>query len=343
MRILLLGTLAIYSLVGLVVLSFYFLALVANAFSAKDPYFWLFCLLALVLAGGVAAVEIMSRYRDEPFEIIQRSRWSRFYLVVNAILGVLAFLVLLTSGAVTKESAGTYWTAALTAGLGAATIVRARVFSAKVGGQEVAIGPGFVIDQLLSVLDREIDRKQAEERVRKVRSVMGEVSFALVVSHVVNMISNSRQNLSSEETKELAGRIGEITNDTELDDSEKSLALGFLILDMMGPSFMDVLFDKAFMDSHRTAVAQSLQQEQHLEDQTVANAVLVHSHVGGISLQELINRLKSHGLDNQFASQIATQEQRLQAKQASDQDCTKALGFAVINSIGADEFIRVMS
>ena len=95
----------------------------------------------------------------------------------------------------------------------------------------------------LNVVDREIDRKQAEERVKTVRDKMSGVPFVLIVGHVVNMITSGRQNMSTEDSQEFGRRIGDITKDDKIGDSEKSRALGFLILDMMGPKFLDVLIN----------------------------------------------------------------------------------------------------
>ena len=248
----------------------------------------------------------------------------------------------LSSESIAAESGGTFWAAALTAGLGAATVVRARVFSAKVGTQDIAIGPGFVIDQLLNVVDREIDRKQAEDRVRIVRDKMSDVPFDLVEKHVQNMITSGRQNMSPEDSKEFGTRIGSIAGDGELSEAEKSRALGFLVLDMMGPKFLNVLIDDDFIQQLRN---ESEQQEQILDEQqdrVETNAMLIATHLTGVTLQTFVDKLTLHQLSDQFANDISQQQQKVAQDPTLDQLSTMALGFSVIAAIGPDEFSRIM-
>jgi hypothetical protein len=395
MRSLFLGTAFVYCLVGGIVILLHTVGLLAQVTSNRLSDHWEFALLATVLAGGVAAIEILSRYRDEPFTIIRQSKWSWIYLLVNALLGLLAFAILSSTNTIetdsaalaqstpsdttpatpkpaapqpaatqpaatqpadpesadtattksTKDSitnrvpANTYWMLAFTAGLGAATVIRARVFTVRVGTQDIAIGPGFVVDQLLNVLDREIDRRQAQERVNTVRRVLSEVQFSHVVDHVHNMITGGRQNLSPEDGQELARRIGDIRRNETFDEQEKAYALGFLILDFMGPAFLDLVFDEEFWNMRR---AQLLLEEQE-DTQAIQNTLLVETHLQNVSLTDLTNRLINQQVADSLIDEINEQTQRLATDPTLEQSCVFALGFAAIEKLGPEAFEQIMT
>lgn len=198
-------------------------------------------LLSVVLAAATAFVELLSRYRDEPFRAVFGSPFSLAHVAVNAAGGLLAYGVL--TGATPHADDGVRLRSAFTAGLGAAVVLRARAFSARVDGADIAVGPGFVVDQLLTILDRQIDRRRALERTRLVRRRLDGVDFAWAAQHAETIVGESLQNLRKEEWSRFLEELGRIQA-RSAPPQEKAYALGFLILDFAGEAMLHALFEK---------------------------------------------------------------------------------------------------
>lgn len=197
--------------------------------------------LATVIGTGTALVELLSRYRDEPFKVIATSQFAWVYLLLNALLALGAHGVLLDSSyapiADAAEVPSGRAALGMIAGLAAAVVLRSKVFTARIGDEQVSIGPGYVVDQLLSIIDAQIDRRRALERVRIVVDVMTGRDFEGSKQHASTMVTGSRQSLSLQDQKDLANQMREII-DRQIPDQEKSYALGFVLLDFMGEEFL---------------------------------------------------------------------------------------------------------
>jgi hypothetical protein len=186
---------------------------------------------------GTSLVELLSRYRDEPLKVIATSQFAWVYLLLNGLLALGAHAVLLNGQFAHLDTLIERSSLALASGLGAAVILRSRVFTARLGDEQVSIGPGYVVDQLLNTIDAQIDRRRALQRVQIVVDVMKDKEFDGSRIHSSTMITGSRQNLSLQEQKDLANQIREV-GDRKIPDQEKSYALGFILLDFMGEEFL---------------------------------------------------------------------------------------------------------
>jgi hypothetical protein len=193
--------------------------------------------LAFAVGLGTSLVELLSRYRDEPIKVIATSVFAWVYLLLNGFLAIGAHALLLDAGFGEGETQIRRAGLAVASGLGAAVILRSRVFSARLGDEQVSIGPGYVVDQLLEIIDAQIDRRRALQRVQIVVDVMKGKDFDGSRIHSSTMITGSRQNLSLQDQKDLANQIREI-GDRMIPDQEKSYALGFILLDFMGEEFL---------------------------------------------------------------------------------------------------------
>lgn len=193
--------------------------------------------LAFVIGLGTSLVELLSRYRDEPLKVIATSQFAWVYLLLNGLLALGAHGILLDSGLTEIETLTQRAALGVAAGLGAAVVLRSRVFTARLGDEQISIGPGYVVDQLLGIIDAQIDRRRALQRVQIVVEVMDRKDFDGSRIHASTMITGSRQNLSLQEQKDLANQIREVV-DRKIPDQEKAYALGFILLDFMGEEFL---------------------------------------------------------------------------------------------------------
>ncbi len=197
-------------------------------------------LTASVAGFLTASVEVVSRYRDDPFRAVFTSPAGWIYLVVNAALSAIAYQLLTQSQDLMMSDVEAHLRLALLGGFGAAILVRARIFTVKTGSDEVPVGPGFIIDQLLRILDRQIDRSRAIRRTKMVFSSMADVDFDRVAKYAKTSIPSTSRDLSLEERRILVSRIAEIEG-SEVDDVQKRYALGFLVLDFMGEAYLRAL------------------------------------------------------------------------------------------------------
>ncbi|MFV8754555.1 hypothetical protein ACNOYE_28745 [Nannocystaceae bacterium ST9] len=324
-------------------------------------------LLALVIGTGTALVELLSRYRDEPFKVIAQSHFAWVYMSLNGCLALAAHWVLLTSewgvDASNIDRAGL----AVSAGLGAAVILRSRVFTAQLGDEQVSIGPGYVVDQLLTIIDAQIDRRRALQRVQIVIEAMDAKDFEKAKTFASTMITGSRQNLTLQEQKDLAAQIREV-QDRRISDQEKSYALGFILLDFMGEEFLDeitrrlpkveVLGDSldgepaSQLPASITATATNKHDLDAVparrvrnESRSVARANLVNELLTGVPVDRVLERvvdlLDSEVLGSNPAERAGL---RIELKdimaRTSDkpQDKVYALGFLALKASDADFF-----
>ncbi len=177
---------------------------------------------AMLIGGFVGAIELIGRYRDEPFIALTASG-SYLYIVINALLSLLAFVGLLIYKPEyldAKDLLKNMIEAAALAGFGSLIIMRTAIARTQIGGKDVSVGPAFFIDTLLKAADRSVDRFQAINRLGNVSDAMlggtqpdkhvSENILELSTEDLVAICANSLQNLEAEERENLDQKIGKI-------------------------------------------------------------------------------------------------------------------------------------
>lgn len=194
---------------------------------------------------AVALAEIVSRYKDEPVKAI-KGGWGIAYLVFNALLPIAGFYILVAMGTVSATTSSIdSLRYAVFVGFGAMVIIRAKLFNLKLeGGEKLGIGPDFVIDTFLSLMDRQVDRRRAYERAAVVKEAMKGIDFQKAKMPVIALMTRSMQNITESEMKELGRRVKETELAPELSNQEKAYALGFMVLDLAGEGFFKKVFDE---------------------------------------------------------------------------------------------------
>jgi hypothetical protein len=196
---------------------------------------------ASALCGAiVGASEILSRYRDEPLRATI-NRYGLVYLLVNGLVSVLAFgLLLRYPTQVMPAVAGDAALGALVAGFGAMVLLRSKLFIYRTeDGKEYPIGPSIVVETLLRVLDRKIDRLRASARQRRVYEQMKDIlDFEAAASYLEASLL-SFQNLSQDEKQEIAAVIAEYREQTSWPPALRMMAIGFAFLTIAGEENFD--------------------------------------------------------------------------------------------------------
>ena len=199
---------------------------------------------AVFLSFLVATAELMSKFRDEPYSLFKHSA-TWLYLIFNGLLA-LSCLFLLVKTALFGVSEADYVKAGLTAGLGSVVIMRSKFLKLTIGDKETAIGPEIIVNVFLETLETKIDRKRGLQRKKLVEKQMSDINFFKARDYVQTVLVNALQTKSEESIDKLMTAINEIAI-SELDDIDKSIALGFVILDFTGEDFLKEIFN----DSNR--------------------------------------------------------------------------------------------
>lgn len=196
--------------------------------------------LVFLFGCALGATELLSRYRDAPLRVLG-ARASFVYEGLNGVIGVLALVLVhtvaadLVPGAVGSLDRRVY--EVLIAGFGGAAFFRTAFARTKVGDQDVGVGPSFVIETLLSVTDREVDRWRAEERAASVAPLMADIPVAFVTTALVPYTLNLLQNVSAQERQDIETRIEALVT-RKMDEDIKPFIYGLMLVNIVG---LDVL------------------------------------------------------------------------------------------------------
>jgi hypothetical protein len=190
------------------------------------------------LGGGVGLTELVTRYRDEPAALwTSVSFW--LYVLINAGASAAALELIHIFGwnFGLPPGPGRAPVQALVAGLGAMTLFRSSFVNLKIGSEDVGIGPNSLLTSLLAVVDRSVDRTRAAQRSRLVSSVMNGVSYKKASISLSAYCVQLMQNLPLDEQERLRNSV-EAVGLAKLDEDLKTLNLGLLLLNAVGPAVL---------------------------------------------------------------------------------------------------------
>ncbi|MEO1688261.1 MAG: hypothetical protein AAFU61_10180 [Pseudomonadota bacterium] len=186
---------------------------------------------AALLGGGLGWAELASRYRDSPAQLT-RMRSAYIYVGFNAVFSALA-LALLQLGQGLGSSTNEHLQQMALAGFGGALLLRSSVARTKISESEVAVGPAFLVDMMLSVTDRAIDRASAAERISVTQRVMANVSPDFAVKPFAAVCMAGMQNLSAEEKERIDQRLAALSV-KGISPDVRSLIAGLILSEYVG-------------------------------------------------------------------------------------------------------------
>jgi hypothetical protein len=224
-----------------------YFVLIPESIRCCDPGRYRAIIAALLFGSLVGASEIASRYRDEPLKAV-RSPFGLAYVAINGGLSVLALFFIFHFKSFFGSVSQDYLTAALAAGFGAAAVMRTRVAVIKGGdGKDVSIGPDYVINVVMGVINTGIDRWRAVRRQEILRANFPKLvqlgDFASAWLYLMTSLL-AFQNLDASTQKTLNDTYNDYQAQKYGDDI-KRLGLGFLFLTLVGESNFEALLDSA--------------------------------------------------------------------------------------------------
>lgn len=208
-----------------------------------NPSLPLALLLTFALGMLIALAELVSKFQDEPFKIIARNKTAWLYILLNMGVSGVAFYVLIKTDFFGETEVDLIKAAGM-AGMGATMLMRSKFLKVNINGKETAVGPEMIIDVFLDSLERRIDRERALVRKQLVETTMHTIDFDKARDYVITTILASSQASSEETTRNLIAEADKITA-SGMDNRDKSYALGYLILDMMGENFLEHIFSES--------------------------------------------------------------------------------------------------
>lgn len=203
--------------------------------------------ISVMLIGAVVgAVEILSRYRDEPW-IALRAPMALAYMFINAFASLFCYALLQTfdlnaeltlgqgdeAGTVMNEF-GRSVLQVMIAGFSAMAFFRSALFTARVNGNDIAVGPGLIFQALLNATDRSVDRERAIPRATRIPKLMASVDFEKASLALTAFCFGSMQNVSAAEQLSLREQIATISDQKTMERSVKSHLLGLLLVNLVG-------------------------------------------------------------------------------------------------------------
>lgn len=197
--------------------------------------------IAVVVIGGFIGIgELISRYKDDPFEAIN-NRHAVTYTLINILASTLALLVLKTmkTDVVLGEgSASTRISYALMAGFGAMGVLRSSAFTMRVGKDDISIGPSALLQVMLSATDRAVDRARARVRAELMAKTMQAIPFEQIEQALPQLAFTMMQNVSPEEKQGFADDVAHL-RDKNMDPVAKSICLGLSLSNIVGQGVVD--------------------------------------------------------------------------------------------------------
>jgi hypothetical protein len=195
---------------------------------------WVAGLIAFLVAGA----ELLARYRDDPV----RALWSVpafAYEIVNGLTGVLAawWIAEFFPTAVAKPGATGIdpLKLAVVAGFGALVVLRSSLMKLRIAnGQDISVGPAVIVEQLLSVIDRSVDRHLARRRAGIATELSEHLVFERDNAALVSLCLVLLQNPTPAEEQEMTAVSRALAGRTDLAPRVKKMMLLLALLGVVG-------------------------------------------------------------------------------------------------------------
>lgn len=198
-----------------------------------DWWSYFFC---FVIASGSGAVELVARYKDEPWRAINTTP-ATVYLVINglaacaALYALIHFSGLIADWQVLATSERSKYVIA--AALGAMAIFRTSLMNIRVADTDIQLGPSMFLEILRSAADRAVDRAMAVPRSQKVSQIMTPVEFAKAKVVLPTYCFALMQNVTAAEQQQFGMLVASLEA-ADMSESVKSLNLGLALLNLVG-------------------------------------------------------------------------------------------------------------
>lgn len=211
-----------------------------------------------VLAGLVAASELVARYKDSPSRALVTLP-AIAYVVLNGAIGMVALYLLQVfvpdlfgyGGCRADPPAGDCDKArismVLAAGFGSLAVMRSAFARVTIQGEELGVGPSAVIEILQRALDREVDRQRAYRRMDELPPALRDMPLDIANTALPALCIELMQNLSSEEKQALDRRI-KLVAQLQIHEKMRPLIVALILQEYVGKDVLVRAFLKIIED-----------------------------------------------------------------------------------------------
>ena len=190
---------------------------------------------AAALGSLVAIGELVSRYRDSPRRALLGSGAAWFYCALNAIAAISALALMMAFGVnFGQKGEALEWTRVLTAGVSAIAFFRTSLFTVRIGGQDLGVGPVSFLQVILDAVDRSVDRNRASGRALELGTLVDGLSFQKAFVALPTYCLALMQNLSPDDQRRLGESILAL-RDMTMPDNVKIRILAAYLMNAVGP------------------------------------------------------------------------------------------------------------
>jgi hypothetical protein len=200
----------------------------------------------------VGFAELLSRYKE--YTVLKD--WAAgLYLGLNAAASVASLYIIKVGGFQfgSDPTSQKLWQV-LVAGFSATLLLRSSLLNARAGNRDIQTGPAEILQILLAVADRHVDRRRAQKRSAVASTVMQSVDFDKAMTALPAYCFQLLQNVHEDEQKQAAEVINALKLDQSMDGRSKSLTLGLTLLTITGEDTLREAV-KALGDSISTQTA----------------------------------------------------------------------------------------
>jgi hypothetical protein len=193
----------------------------------------------MAIGGAVGAVEILGRYRHAPVRAML-TLGGLVYIVVNIGASWAAYYTLDAFEVFKATTVAKDLSQILTAGFGSLVFMRSSFFKVRVGDSDIGIGPAAILDTLLLVADRGVDRREAVARAQDVTELVSHVRDPRIVAKMLTKYSLAlMQNVDEKTSQDLSDAVGKIMADVEVPDAIKMDIVALRLGVVVGPDVLE--------------------------------------------------------------------------------------------------------
>jgi hypothetical protein len=200
----------------------------------------------ILIGGGVGAVELLGRYLYAPMRAIFTTS-GLVYIFVNMLAAAAAFYIIGPHGFDTFDSQAKPSDPAnlaelktvLLAGFGALAFMRSSIFTVRVGDSAIGIGPAAILDTLLMVADRGVDRREAILRAREVTDLLAGVDPVRGATLLTSYCFALMQNVSKEEQQKIEEAVQKIASAQSYDAEIRLDLIALALSRVVGPTVLE--------------------------------------------------------------------------------------------------------
>lgn len=197
-------------------------------------------IVAGALGGLVGLGELLSRYRDDSVRTMAGAgAWT--YVLLNTAASVGALYLFHVFGWDLGQPAGNTRDAmqVLVASFSSLAFFRSALFVVKVGDEDIPAGPFLLLNNLLGVADRSVDRRQAKRRNEDVATAMNGIDFDKAARALPALCLAASANTTPEEATKLSEGVTKLRQATETPPHAKALLLGLAVTGLLGVEVLE--------------------------------------------------------------------------------------------------------